>query len=691
MRKLTLLTFLALTLALPLQAARNKGQSYFSYDDGGTIVRQGEDGREVDARVNLPVFPGDEVVTDRRGRAEIRLSDGNVIGLDRGTAVRFKSILDSYEGDASESIVELRYGKLAVYRTGEGRETIRIDTPSATYFASTGEAVFSVESDAHGKDRASVLQGAIEVRTPSRNTRLRAGESANIDDRGLSGLVSDQGYEADDFESWFLRRAERYGGATSRYLDRSLAYSDEDLSRNGSWVNVSGYGWGWRPHVSVGWRPYYHGHWSRARSGFLNWVSYEPWGWVPYHYGRWSYDPYYGWFWLPGIGYAPAWVYWWYGSGYLGWAPAGYYDCYRPYYNWAYRPFANHGLAFGYGFHGRVRVNEIDLRPWTFIDSNTIVSTRIDRAALTTDVIRGRLQRETGGMATISSGPARMINERLADPTTSINRRWVGTDTGRESAGPIGDVTPFFRRDAEISGTIRDRIVRTRPADGTTTTTRGGNLAPIGGGSVAPIGGGSAAPIGGGSAAPIGGSTRSDTGVGRINRGGGSSRPVEQRTTPAPAPARESDTPSTWRDRLDRPQRSPRTLEPTTTVTPSETPEPREQSWRGRVQRGNEFIGRDPNAAPVQSERPRTNDGQRSPDRSSDVPRRIIDRIGGARIAPSDPGRSSSPRESSPPPRRDSGSSTRSAPPPPPPARESSPPPQSKDGGGGGKIKRGHE
>src|SRR5687768_8839070 len=136
MRNLTLLTLLLLAVTVPLQADDEKHQSYISYDDGGTLIKPADEDREIEARVNLPIFPGDEIVTNRRGRAEIRLADGNVVGVDRATAVRFESILDSYEGDASETIAELRYGKLAVYRTDRTRDYFRLDTPSATYFAS---------------------------------------------------------------------------------------------------------------------------------------------------------------------------------------------------------------------------------------------------------------------------------------------------------------------------------------------------------------------------------------------------------------------------------------------------------------------------------------------------------------------------------------------------------------------------
>src|SRR5437773_12265219 len=107
MRRVAILSLITLAAAVPLYAA--KGQSYFTYDDGGTIVRQGDDGREVDARVNFPVFPGDEVITNRRGRAEIRLSDGNVIALDRSTDVVFRSLFDSYDGsDSTQTVAEVR-------------------------------------------------------------------------------------------------------------------------------------------------------------------------------------------------------------------------------------------------------------------------------------------------------------------------------------------------------------------------------------------------------------------------------------------------------------------------------------------------------------------------------------------------------------------------------------------------------
>src|SRR5687767_15242813 len=113
MKKMSL-AVAAIVLFSTTAMAQDRHQSYISYDNGQTVVRQ-NDGREVDARVNLPVFPGDEVETGRRGRSEIRLADGNVIALDRQTSIRFQSVLDSIEGEAEQTSTELLFGNAMIH------------------------------------------------------------------------------------------------------------------------------------------------------------------------------------------------------------------------------------------------------------------------------------------------------------------------------------------------------------------------------------------------------------------------------------------------------------------------------------------------------------------------------------------------------------------------------------------------
>ena len=111
----------------------------------------------------------------------------------------------------------------------------------------------------------------------------------------------------------------------ARAQDVEVSYQAfyENLAPYGQWVDDPEYGSVWVPNEGGDFRPYgSRGHWVMTEYG-NTWVSEDPWGWAVYHYGRWTYDNYYGWVWIPGYEWAPAWVSWRYGGGYSGWAPMG--------------------------------------------------------------------------------------------------------------------------------------------------------------------------------------------------------------------------------------------------------------------------------------------------------------------------------------------------------------------------------
>jgi hypothetical protein len=101
----------------------------------------------------------------------------------------------------------------------------------------------------------------------------------------------------------------------------SITSFHETLAPYGRWVVTRGYGEVWIPaSIVVGWEPYSDGEWIWTDYGWT-WVSYDPWGDAPCHYGTWVWVDPYGWVWLPGTIWAPAWVTWAWTDDYIGWAP----------------------------------------------------------------------------------------------------------------------------------------------------------------------------------------------------------------------------------------------------------------------------------------------------------------------------------------------------------------------------------
>ncbi len=129
--------------------------------------------------------------------------------------------------------------------------------------------------------------------------------------------------------------------AGSEVADAEVFYSG--LSPYGTWTFVAPYGRVWIPAVGFGWRPYYYGRWVLTDWGWT-FASDDPWGWAAYHYGRWNWAVGFGWYWIPGFTWGPAWVSWRYGGGYAAWCPLG-----------------PRGVYFGYRHPGWVAVDNAHL------------------------------------------------------------------------------------------------------------------------------------------------------------------------------------------------------------------------------------------------------------------------------------------------------------------------------------------
>lgn len=250
---------------------------------------------------------------------------------------------------------------------------------------------------------------------------------------------------------------------------------EEPLAAYGRWMTYPGYGRVWQPSVAVvgaGFRPYTHGHWVMTEYGWT-WVDHHPFGWATGHYGRWFYDSIYGWLWLPGTVWAPAWVSWRSGGGYLGWAPlppgaffGGAYSIYDT--AWVFVSSSRFGvgdvgsvIVVGPAYHGVYA----GTAPMT--DTIVVGGRRIYRGPAEDDVVRSGGQvihrpardldaerpttRPPEGVARPRSRSSRHAATRSED---AVGERGAGTDEGHldmEAPGPHAGAGPGPDEDADLS------------------------------------------------------------------------------------------------------------------------------------------------------------------------------------------------------------------------------------------------
>ncbi len=332
--------------------------------EGDVRIRKGD----VDETLSrgTPIAEGD--VVDSRGRGVLQLGDGSRVAFGRNTRFTVAALFTEKDG-SRQVLLRLDRGSLRVNYGSDSEGRIRIDTPSGTAILD-GKANVTVAVDSDRSVRVHVAAGRIVFTNERDQARILAGERLTVyssQDR-LDRVRSYNTYEQDDFDSWSDSYMVARRGASWDNVPADVRYYSDDLDGNGSWVDVEEVGRVWRPRVTYAdWRPYSRGRWG-AYSGGLTWVSDEPWGYLTHHYGRWGWGASFGWYWIPGSYYSPAWVAWNWSGGYAGWAPMGYYN--QPC-SWGY------GAWNGYHAWNVVNVNYINapnLNNRMVSDHNVIVN-----------------------------------------------------------------------------------------------------------------------------------------------------------------------------------------------------------------------------------------------------------------------------------------------------------------------------
>jgi hypothetical protein len=214
-----------------------------------------------------------------------------------------------------------------------------------------------------------------------------------------------------------------------------VEYFHDQLAPYGQWVERDGYGVVWVPQVQAGWRPYTSGHWLYTDQGWA-WVADEPWGWAAFHYGRWYYDSDLGWAWVPGTVWAPAWVAWRHGGGYLGWAPLG--------------PAVGFRFGVGLDFGGVVIAPGF----YTFVGERDILAPRVSTVILSTT------RNVTIVNTTTNITNYTVVNGRVVNSGVSADR--IAQVTGRPV--PRVAVASMARASASGKGAFYQPPVVTRAA-----------------------------------------------------------------------------------------------------------------------------------------------------------------------------------------------------------------------------------
>lgn len=280
------------------------------------------------ATVNLPLGPGDRILTTRERRCEAQFDSGTVMRLDHATGVRIETILAPALSTSDKlTNVELEAGRVHVlYRDYDTNEVFQLLTPNAAVKlerAAVVDVALAEDGETHvavRRGKAAVLYGPRADRTRTR--KLKAGERASVradDTLVVTPAARDEAQDA--FAAWNREMndafVERHAGRSAlpkpilRYPRAVVEFAQRFADPYGEWIWSDLYGYAWRPYLGrdEGWRPFLQGRWVPV-GGRLFWVPDEPWGWVPYHLGLWHWDTKHGWVWIPGGAFAPAWVTW---------------------------------------------------------------------------------------------------------------------------------------------------------------------------------------------------------------------------------------------------------------------------------------------------------------------------------------------------------------------------------------------
>ena len=326
------------------------------------------------AKVNMPLAPGDLLYTGPGGNIEVQVGPRAFVRASEGTHIG----LDNQEPDFLQFRVTAGHAALDVRELAAGH-AVELDTPHGAFTVERPgyyHAEVTQESTAFDTHR-----GGSATMTPAGGaaTPVAANQQVIITGTDSPRVEMAAAPPLSEWDRWNYQRTDYLLQPASTYYVSPAVYGGEVLNQYGGWRTVETYGSVWVPAtVPVGWVPYSTGRWIWDPRFGWTWLDDAPWGWAPYHYGRWVFVGSY-WAWAPGPvvvrpAYAPALVVF-LGGGVavtvgrpLYWAPLGWGEPVIPW--WGRPGFV--GVASWRGWGGPRVVNNVVVNRTTNINVTNI-------------------------------------------------------------------------------------------------------------------------------------------------------------------------------------------------------------------------------------------------------------------------------------------------------------------------------
>jgi hypothetical protein len=317
---LFLTAFLVMFISGSLLSA-DAGESIYGHisyvDKDATVIRQ--DKTEHKAVVNLPVAPGDQIVTSEKGRCELQFDNGTIIRLDNDSRLKVTTVLaPSLTSRWKITTFHLMRGELCSMNTNYNSEMFQIITPNAAFDFKKRTVTFIRLKDSGDtfvfakKGKFKVMYGEDVDSLKTETIRANKGYTVTADHQ----LRIDEGKRDFDFVAWneYVNRNFKdlhYGVSKVpkkiyRYNKALVYWAEKWSSLFGEWVYDDILGYVWKPadeYFAWSARPFFHANFTYV-NGEMFVVPQQPWGWVPAHMGTWVWMKW-GWTWVPGSAFSP--------------------------------------------------------------------------------------------------------------------------------------------------------------------------------------------------------------------------------------------------------------------------------------------------------------------------------------------------------------------------------------------------